>query len=157
MNTLLRVVLMISSVLVALFILLRIRKKHLNIDDAMYWLFFSLLILVLGIFPDIAEWAAALVGVDAASNFVFLVMIFLILIKLFYVCIDLSIQKQRLTRLIQRLALMNKEMREEERGKITEVVEQVHAELVEAEHLLAEEAALAPEAAQAEAATPKEA
>ena len=129
MNTLLRVVLMIASVLVAIFILLRIRKKHLNIDDAMYWLFFSLLILVLGIFPDIAEWAANLIGVDAASNFVFLVMIFLILIKLFYVCIDLSIQKQRLTRLIQRLALMNKEMRDEERGKITEVA----AELIEAE------------------------
>lgn len=140
MTPLLRVVLMIASVLVALFILLRIRKKHLNIDDAMYWLFFSLLILVLGIFPDIAEWAATLIGVDAASNFVFLVMIFLILIKLFYVCIDLSIQKQRLTRLIQRLALMNKEMREEERGKITEVVEQVHAELIEAEQLLSEDA-----------------
>ena len=140
MTPLLRVVLMIASVLVALFILLRIRKKHLNIDDAMYWLFFSLLILVLGIFPDIAEWAATLIGVDAASNFVFLVMIFLILIKLFYVCIDLSIQKQRLTRLIQRLALMNKEMREEERGKITEVVEQVHAELIEAEQLLSENA-----------------
>lgn len=142
MNTLLRVVLMVSSVLVALFILLRIRKKHLNIDDAMYWLFFSLLILVLGIFPDIAEWAATLIGVDAASNFVFLVMIFLILIKLFYVCIDLSIQKQRLTRLIQRLALMNKEMRDEERGKITEVA----AELIEAE--LHQQA----EAAEAEAA-----
>ena len=143
MNTLLRVVLMVSSVLVALFILLRIRKKHLNIDDAMYWLFFSLLILVLGIFPDIAEWAAALVGVDAASNFVFLVMIFLILIKLFYVCIDLSIQKQRLTRLIQRLALMNKEMRDEERSKITEVA----AELIEAElHAQVEETAPADEA-----------
>lgn len=143
MNTLLRVVLMVSSVLVALFILLRIRKKHLNIDDAMYWLFFSLLILVLGIFPDIAEWAANLIGVDAASNFVFLVMIFLILIKLFYVCIDLSIQKQRLTRLIQRLALMNKEMRDEERGKITEVA----AELIEAElHPQIEETASSDEA-----------
>ena len=143
MNTLLRVVLMVSSVLVALFILLRIRKKHLNIDDAMYWLFFSLLILVLGIFPDIAEWAANLIGVDAASNFVFLVMIFLILIKLFYVCIDLSIQKQRLTRLIQRLALMNKEMRDEERGKITEVA----AELIEAElHPQTEETASSDEA-----------
>ena len=143
MNTLLRVVLMIASVLVAIFILLRIRKKHLNIDDAMYWLFFSLLILVLGIFPDIAEWAANLIGVDAASNFVFLVMIFLILIKLFYVCIDLSIQKQRLTRLIQRLALMNKEMRDEERGKITEVA----AELIEAElHPQTEETASPDEA-----------
>lgn len=143
MNTLLRVVLMVSSVFVALFILLRIRKKHLNIDDAMYWLFFSLLILVLGIFPDIAEWAANLIGVDAASNFVFLVMIFLILIKLFYVCIDLSIQKQRLTRLIQRLALMNKEMRDEERGKITEVA----AELIEAElHPQTEETASSDEA-----------
>lgn len=143
MNTLLRVVLMIASVLVAIFILLRIRKKHLNIDDAMYWLFFSLLILVLGIFPDIAEWAANLIGVDAASNFVFLVMIFLILIKLFYVCIDLSIQKQRLTRLIQRLALMNKEMRDEERGKITEVA----AELIEAElHPQTEETASSDEA-----------
>lgn len=133
MSPFLRFALMISSILVALFILLRIRKKHLNIDDAMYWLFFSVLLLIVGIFPNIAIWASEQIGIESPSNFVFLVIIFLIVIKLFYVCIDLSIQKQRLNFLIQRLALLHKEMNDEEQNKITEVVKQVHAELTEAE------------------------
>ena len=117
MSHLLRIILMIVSVLVVIYILLVIRKSKLDVDDAIYWLIFSILLLVLGIFPGIAEWAAHLMGIVDASNFVFFFMIFMVFIKLFYVSIDLCIQKQRFMRLAQRLALLNKENRDEEQEK----------------------------------------
>ena len=69
---------------------------------------------VLGIFPDIAVFFSELLGIEAPSNFVFLVTIFIVLFKLFSVAIDLSVQKRRLNALIQRLAIMNYEKKRED-------------------------------------------
>lgn len=48
-----------------------------------------------------------LLDILSPANFVFLFMIFVVLIKLFHLSIDLSVQKHRLNRLVQKLALMN--------------------------------------------------
>lgn len=115
MSIVLRIALIIVSFLVVVFVLRKIRKTQLDIDDAIYWIIASFLLLVLSIFPQLAIWASGLLGIESAANFVFLFMIFVVLIKLFNMAIDLSIQKQRLNRLIQRLALTDKEVEEEKK------------------------------------------
>lgn len=115
MSIVLRVALIIVSFLVVVFVLRKIRKTQLDIDDAIYWIIASVLLLVLSIFPQLAIWASNLLGIESAANFVFLFMIFVVLVKLFNLAIDLSIQKQRLNRLIQRLALTDKEVDEEKK------------------------------------------
>ncbi len=109
MSTVLRIVLVIVSVLVAAYAFRKIRKAQLGIDDAVYWIAASLLLLVISIFPSIAIWASEILGIESPANFVFLVMIFLILVKLFSLSIDLSLQKRRLESLIQRLAINKKD------------------------------------------------
>ena len=120
MSLVLRITLIIVSFLVVLFVLRKIRKSKLDIDDAIYWIIASVLLLILSIFPQLAIWASHLLGIESAANFVFLFMIFVVLIKLFNMAIDLSIQKQRLNRLIQKLALTEKavaEQKEEQKNK----------------------------------------
>ncbi len=112
MSVTLRILLFAVSVSVVLFVLRKIRRAQLNIDDSIYWILFSLLVLILSIFPQIAVWASELLGVQSPANFVFLVMIFMVLMKLFYVSIDLSIQKHRLNHLVQNLALLDLQTRE---------------------------------------------
>ena len=109
MNIVLRIALIVVSALVMFFVLKKIRKAQLEIDDSIYWIVFALLLLVISIFPGIAIAASKLLGIKSPANFVFLVMIFLVLIKLFQVSIDLSIQKHRLNHLVQKLALLNQE------------------------------------------------
>ena len=109
MNIVLRIALIVVSALVMFFVLKKIRKAQLEIDDSIYWIVFALLLLVVSVFPDIAVWASKLLGVKSPANFVFLVMIFLVLIKLFQISIDLSVQKHRLNHLVQKLALLNHE------------------------------------------------
>ncbi len=113
MSLVLRIALIIVSFLVVVFVLRKIRKSKLDIDDAIYWIIASVLLLILSIFPQLAIWASHLLGIESAANFVFLFMIFIVLIKLFNIAIDLSIQKQRLNRLIQKLALTSKEVDEQ--------------------------------------------
>ena len=117
MSIVLRIALIIVSFLVVVFVLRKIRKTQLDIDDAIYWIIASVLLLILSIFPKLAFWASDLLGIDSPSNFVFLFMIFVVLIKLFNMAIDLSIQKQRLNRLIQKLALTDKEVSQEKENR----------------------------------------
>ena len=117
MNIILRIALVIVSFLVVVFVLRKIRKTQLDIDDAIYWIIASILLLILSIFPKLAFWASQLLGIESPSNFVFLFMIFVVLIKLFNMAIDLSIQKQRLNRLIQKLALTDKEVSEDKENR----------------------------------------
>ncbi len=114
MSLTLRIVLVIACVIASAYTLRKIRKSQLNVDDAFFWIFFSLILLLIGIFPGIAEFFSQLLGIESPSNFVFMVMIFLVLFKLFSVAIDISVQKHRLNNLIQRLAIMNYEKKQED-------------------------------------------
>ena len=107
MSIVLRITLIVVSFLVLLFVLKKIRRTQLYIDDAIFWIVFSALLLVISIFPQLAVWASDLLGIQSPANFVFLFMIFVVLIKLFQISIELSVQKHRLNRLVQKLALMN--------------------------------------------------
>lgn len=109
MSIVLRIALIVVSALVMYFVLKKIRKAQLEIDDSIYWIVFAVLLLVISIFPGIAVGASKLLGVRSPANFVFLVMIFLVLIKLFQISIDLSIQKHRLNHLVQKIALLNQD------------------------------------------------
>lgn len=114
MTLTLRIVLIVACVIASAYTLRKIRKSQLNVDDAFYWIFFSLTLLLIAIFPDIAIFFSNLLEIESPSNFVFMVMIFLVLFKLFSVSIDISIQKHRLNNLIQRLAIMNYEKKQED-------------------------------------------
>ena len=103
----LRIVLIVASVLAVIYALAKIRKAELKIDDAFYWVFSSVLLLVMSIFPTVTYFLSELLGIQSPSNFVFLFMIFMILVKLFAISIDLSIQKRRLNSLIQKIAIVN--------------------------------------------------
>lgn len=117
MSTVLRVALIVVSVLVVFFVLRRIRRAQLNIDDSIWWILFSLLLLLISIFPQIAVWASERMGIQSPANFVFLFMIFVVLAKLFGLSIELSVLKHRLNRLTQKIAL---DREEEEHEKTDE-------------------------------------
>lgn len=112
MSIVLRILLIVASVAVFFFVFKKIRKAQLNIDDSIYWILFAILLLALSIFPQIAVWTSEQLGVESPANFVFLCMIFLVLVKLFQVSIELSVQKHRLNHLVQKLALLNRQQEE---------------------------------------------
>ena len=120
MSVVLRVVLIVVSVIVVFFAMRKIRKAQLNIDDSIFWILFSLILLVVSIFPQIAIWAAGLLGIESPANFVFLFMIFVVLVKLFQLAIDLSVLKHRLNRLTQKISLNRYDDTEKKDEKNTE-------------------------------------
>jgi hypothetical protein len=121
MTLTLRIVLIIASVLVVFYTIRKIRKSQLNIDDSVFWIGFSVMLLIMSIFPQIVTFFTHLLGIASPVNFVFLFVIFLILIKLFKLAIDISITKHRLNHLIQRIAIINHDVDENTSKRLDDI------------------------------------
>ena len=62
---------------------------------------------MVSIFPGIITWAADLMGFISPANMVFLLVIFLLVLKLFSVTIKLSLLENKIKTLVQHIALMD--------------------------------------------------
>ena len=121
MSSTLRILLILVSVFVFIYTVRKVRKSQLEIDESMFWILFSVSLVILSIFPQIAEFFTSLLGVESPVNFVFLCVIFIILGKLFFVTIQFSIQKHRLNLLIEKLAILKKEEKDELYAMLTKL------------------------------------
>lgn len=105
MSFVLRVVLLISALLVAVWILRKLYKCKVKLGDAIFWVCLSVLLAVLGIVPEIAYVCADLIGIQAPSNFIFLAILALSLYKLFTLSIKVSQLEDKVTVLSAEVAL----------------------------------------------------
>ena len=100
-----RIILVCLAFITAFYVLRKIRKEQLNIDDAIFWIITSLVILLFSIFPGIVKWLASLVGIYSEINFIFAAFIFVLIIKLFSLSVDISVLKHKLQTLVQEYAV----------------------------------------------------
>lgn len=100
-----RILLILGSLCTLLFILQRIRHAKVQIEDSLFWFFFSGILLVLSIFPQLATWMAKLLGLQAPINVVYVGIIFLLIIKQFFMTLRISQLDSKLKVLVQKVAL----------------------------------------------------
>ena len=110
MTTVLRGVLILMSLLVLVIMVRKIRQSRAKIEDSMFWVFFALLLVVFSIFPQAANLLSDLVGTMSTANFIFLLMIFLLLVKCFSMSMRISQLETKLKELVQRIALDDNEL-----------------------------------------------
>lgn len=108
MSVALRLSLIVCSLLILFFVMRRIRKSGLEITDSIFWLFISAALIVIAVFPQIAYWAADLLGFDAPVNFVFCCGIIVLLVRTFTQDQKICQLKKRLMVLAQEEALQEK-------------------------------------------------
>ena len=102
---LIRVCLILGSLFTAFFVLRRVRQAKVQIEDTIFWLAAAVVLLVLALFPDIAFWASRLLGFVSPINFVYVVIIFLLLAKQFFMSIRLSQLDSKVRMLTEQVAL----------------------------------------------------
>ncbi len=83
MSMMMRILLIAGSLLTAFYVLRRVRKSKMRTEDSVFWLVFSLILVLMGLLPDLVTRLASWIGVMSAANLVFLIVIFLLIIKLF--------------------------------------------------------------------------
>ncbi len=104
-----RLLLLAGAILAFLFVTRRVRKRKIRMDDAIFWIVVSIMLVVVAAFPQLALWCAARLGFISASNFVFLLVVGLLLIKVFTLSAELSLLKHKVEELTQEVALRDKQ------------------------------------------------
>ena len=90
MTPTLRVVLIVVSILTTFMIMRKIRQSKLQIEDSIFWLGFSSILIVFSIFPGLPDLLAELAGTYTTANFIYLAVIFLLIVKMFHMSIKQS-------------------------------------------------------------------
>lgn len=115
MSVMLRFVLIVASVATMMIMMRKIRQSKIQIEDSLFWVGFSAMLILFSVFPRIVYWISGLVGTMAPSNFIFTFIIFLMLLKLFQQTIRISQLEHKINRLIQKEALDEQEQKEKGR------------------------------------------
>lgn len=104
----LRMILVVASLFCCLWVLLNIRKSKVRIEDSVFWLFFSAFLVLISIFPSLIDYGARLTGIQSAQNFLFLLILFILIVKMFQMTIRMSQMDSKVQRLVQFIAIENK-------------------------------------------------
>ena len=117
MSGLLRLILCLVSIMVTVYIIKRIRQSKLQIEYTLFWLFLCVMLVIIAVFPELVYKGTQLLGMMSPINMVFIIIIFLLLLKVFFMTIQLSQLENKVKELVQKIALDEKDrldMMEEE-------------------------------------------
>ncbi len=123
MSDTLRMILFVGAVLTAYWILMRIRKLKVKMEDAIFWVVFALILCILGLFPELTYRLTALFGVQSPANLVFLVIIALLLEKVFTLSIIVSQLEDKITVLSAEVAIRSQAAKKENEDLKEEVMD----------------------------------
>lgn len=100
---------------VALFFLLvfcLLKKNRLSLRYSLLWLLSGVIMLVLALFPQLLDRFARLIGIYSSVNALFAVILFCGLMLMISFTVIVSREKQEIVRSIQRMAVLEKRIRE---------------------------------------------
>ena len=117
MSIYLRICLVVISMLSMLNIMKRVRRYKLQIEYSIFWIVFSVLLIIIAIFPKIMFWMSELLGIQSPANVVFLLVIFILFIKTFNLTLEISRLQYKMQELVQKIALDENNRRNEESDK----------------------------------------
>ena len=109
-----RILLIIAAVWAFLFVINEVRKAKLLISDCLPWFFSMAIFVVLALFPQIAIWCAAVLGIQSPVNLVFLSIIGILIIRIFKLTLKVSQLDSKLKDLTQNIAIYETDRKDQE-------------------------------------------
>ena len=124
MSDTLRILLFFSALATGGWILYKIHKLQVKMQDAIFWVVFAIVLFVMGVFPEACYWLTERLGIMSPANLIFLVIIFLLMEKVFTLSIIVSQLEEKISVLSVELALRSR-VGEERLNKDEKVLETV--------------------------------
>lgn len=112
MSVLLRVLILLGALILMCFVLKRIRTSKMKIECSVFWIIFSAVLVVIGVFPQLVYFIADLIGFYSSVSMVFLVINAILIVKVFLMTIQISQLENKIDSLVQQIAIANKKNEE---------------------------------------------
>lgn len=116
MSQVFRAILIIVSVITFFYIARKLKKSQVEGYDAIFWLVFSAVLILLSVLPGIAGTAARLMGIQSTENAVFLIIIFTLLMRSFLMSIRVSQLNHKIRLLAEQTAILEKKLHDLDGG-----------------------------------------
>lgn len=81
---------------------------------ATLWIVFAIFMIIIAVFPEVVYFLANLIGIQSATNAIYLVVIFILLVLVFYLFMRISVIEHKLNKMIETFAI-NKEKKNNEK------------------------------------------
>ena len=130
MSPVFQVLLIMGAVCMTYFIMKKIRQSKLQIEYAIFWIIFSVILLVFSVFPFLVAMMTRAIGMELPVNFIFLLFILILILKAFFQTIETSTLENKVRNLTQRLAIEEKE-RQEELKEMKQRIEELEKKISE--------------------------
>lgn len=112
MSPLLRIEMLILALTVIAVIVHSVNKKKMCVGYSLVWIFISILIITIAVFPGIVFWFCEILGIETPSNLVYLFGILALLMITFMQTGILSKQSERIKHLTQMISIERYEKEE---------------------------------------------
>ena len=100
-----RILLIVGAALSLFIVVLKVRKGHLKTADAVFWVIFAVLLVLIAVLPQIIYWLADLLGVQSPANLVFLILIVVLAVREFMMTLRTAHLRRQIADLTQEIAL----------------------------------------------------
>jgi hypothetical protein len=101
----------VIGVVTASIILYLVRRDHLHARYAMWWIPAAFAIALLGVFPQLVDWIGPKLGIHYPPVLPLILALVLVVVKILLMDIERSRNEVKLHRLIQRVAMLETELR----------------------------------------------
>ena len=105
MSIQLRAALILGAVITMMAMLRQIRKRKMRIDSSIFWVLFSIILVLIAVFPDLVYIASSLLGIISPANLVLAGIILILIIKMFLMTLEISEMKEKMAELARSIAL----------------------------------------------------
>lgn len=110
MSIILRSVLLITAAFSIGWIIFRIRRSKVRLEDTLFWIGTGVILGLLGLFPEISYRMAQFFGFQSAANFIFFIMICLLFEKILTLSIIHSQMEDKYVLMVAEMALRCKDL-----------------------------------------------
>lgn len=108
MGNVLRVILITSAILLFLYMIKKIRQAKMKIEHTIFWLAFAVVLIIMGVCPQIVYIVSKWIGFQSPVNMVFLMIIFILIVKNFLATLQISQLENKVDSLVQQIAIEKK-------------------------------------------------
>ena len=109
MPLVLRLLLIVCAAVTLLFVVRKLKNNQMRVLDSVFWLFFSGVFVLFGVFPEAVASVSYALGFQSASNCVFLFVIAVLVVRSFTSSIRLSALSDKIDSLATEIALREHE------------------------------------------------
>lgn len=110
MSIVLRITLLVAAMFSCVWIIHRIRRAQVRLEDTLFWIMAAVMLAVLGLFPELSYWMAGKLGIQSPANFIFFIMICLLFEKVLTMSILHSQMEEKYINMAAEMALRCKDL-----------------------------------------------